>query len=299
MSADHWIAADWGTTNLRLWAMRGLVAVHHRASAQGMGGLTRDQYAGVLAGEIADWAEWANAPIVACGMVGSRQGWVEAPYATVPTQAQTPLVKVPDCNVWIICGASQTDPADVMRGEETQIAGLLAARPDFDGVVCLPGTHTKWAQISAGEICSFQSFMTGEIFALLAEQSVLRHTVGGDGFDAAAFDMAAFDAAVNDALAQPHRAYGRLFQLRAGALVGDLAPHTARATLSGLLIGWELAGAKPYWLGQEVALIGAPKLAALYARALEKQGVRVAQAEAEAATLAGLHRAWKRIGETA
>jgi 2-dehydro-3-deoxygalactonokinase len=227
-------------------------------------------------------------------MVGSRQGWSEAPYAKVPTQAQTPMARVPGSNVWIICGISQADPADVMRGEETQIAGLLAARPDFDGVICLPGTHTKWAHISAGEIVSFQSFMTGEIFALLAEQSVLRHTVGTD----CAFDMPAFDAAVNDALAQPHRAYGRLFQLRAGALVGDLAPDIARGQLSGLLIGWELAGAKPYWLGQEVALIGAPALSALYARALASQGVQVHTADAEAATLAGLHRAFKRIGQS-
>lgn len=295
MNDALWIAADWGTTNLRLWAMRGADVVHHRTSANGMGALTRDQFAPVLATEIADWADWAGAPVVACGMVGSRQGWSEAPYAKVPTQAQTPMARVPGSNVWIICGISQADPADVMRGEETQIAGLLAARPDFDGVICLPGTHTKWAHISAGEIVSFQSFMTGEIFALLAEQSVLRHTVGTD----LAIDMPTFDAAVNDALAQPHRAYGRLFQLRAGALVGDLAPQIARAQLSGLLIGWELAGAKPYWLGQEVALIGAPALSALYARALTSQGVQVQTADAEAATLAGLHRAFKRIGQSA
>ncbi|QUS37182.1 2-dehydro-3-deoxygalactonokinase [Falsirhodobacter algicola] len=295
MTSDHWIAADWGTTNLRLWAMRGAEVVHQRASARGMGGLNRTEFAQVLADETADWAEWTGAAIVACGMVGSRQGWHEAPYAKAPTLAQTPLANVPGTRVWITCGVSQDNPADVMRGEETQIAGLLAARADFEGVVCLPGTHTKWAHISAGEICSFQSFMTGEVFELLAGKSVLRHTVASS----CATEEEAFDAAVNDALAQPHRAYGRLFQLRAGALIGDLSPETARSTLSGLLIGWELAGAKPYWLGQEVALIGAPALAALYARALRHQGVQVSEADAEAATLAGLHRAWKRIGETA
>lgn len=286
----EWIAADWGTTNLRLWAMRGAEVIHRRASSQGMGGLTTAEFAPVLAHETADWADWADAPVVACGMVGARQGWVEAPYARVPTSAVTPLVKVPDARVWIAGGVSQTDPADVMRGEETQIAGLLAARPQFDGVVCLPGTHTKWARISAGEICSFQSFMTGEIFSLLATQSVLRHTV-----QAEAFDEAAFDGAVRDALAQPHRAYGRMFQLRAGALVGDLAPEVARARLSGMLIGWELAGAKPYWLGQEVVLIGSPALSKLYARALTAQGVQVTEAGIDATTLAGLHSAWKAL----
>jgi 2-dehydro-3-deoxygalactonokinase len=296
MSNVHWIAADWGTTNLRLWAMRGADVVHHRSSSQGMGGLVPAEFAPVLARETADWREgdWAAAPVVACGMVGSRQGWTEAPYATAPTQAGTPLAQVAGANVWIACGVKQIDPADVMRGEETQIAGLLAARPDFDGVICLPGTHTKWVRVSAGEICSFQSFMTGEIFALLADHSVLRHSV-----QAATFDMAAFDAAVQDALAQPHRAYGRLFQLRAGALVGELPPEVARATLSGLLIGWELAGAKPYWLGQEVALLGSPSLSMLYGRALQAQGVLVSEADVQAATLAGLHRAWKIIGGAA
>ncbi len=292
MSDALWIAADWGTTNLRLWAMRGAEVVHHSASAQGMGSLSREQFAPVLAAATAPWAEWQGVPVVACGMVGSRQGWAEAPYSMVPTQAQTPLAQVPGNKVWIVSGVAQKSPADVMRGEETQIAGLLAARPDFDGVICLPGTHTKWAHLSAGEIVSFQSFMTGEIFALLAEHSVLRHTVGTEG----QFDLSAFDAAVTDALAQPHRAYGRLFQLRAGALVDDLSPEIARAQLSGLLIGWELAAAKPYWLGQEVALIGAPALSALYARALQSQAVQVTEADAEAATLAGLYRAFQRIG---
>ncbi|WP_050523215.1 2-dehydro-3-deoxygalactonokinase [Pseudorhodobacter wandonensis] len=296
MSNAHWIAADWGTTNLRLWAMRGADVVHHRASGQGMGGLSPAEFAPVLAHETAEWraGDWAKAPVVACGMVGSRQGWTDAPYATAPTQAGTPLTRVAGENVWIAGGVKQLDPADVMRGEETQIAGLLAARPDFDGVVCLPGTHTKWVRVSAAEICSFQSFMTGEIFALLAEQSILRHTV-----QATEFDAEAFDGAVQDALAQPHRAFGRLFQLRAGALVGDLTPEVARSTLSGLLIGWELAAAKPYWLGQEVALVGSPALSALYARALVAQGVQVSEADAQAATLAGLHRAWKTIGEMA
>jgi len=296
MSNAHWIAADWGTTNLRLWAMRGAAAVHHRSSAQGMGGLKPAEFAPVLAQETAEWkaAEWADAPVVACGMVGSRQGWTEAPYAAAPTRAGTALVRVEGENVWIACGVKQLDPPDVMRGEETQIAGFLATRPDFDGVICMPGTHTKWARVSAGEICSFQSFMTGEIFGLLADHSVLRHTV-----QAASFDTDAFDLAVNDALAQPHRAFGRLFQLRAGALVGTLTPEVARATLSGLLIGWELAGAKPYWLGQEVALVGSPALSILYARGLRAQGTRVSEADAQAATLAGLHRAWKTLGSAA
>ncbi len=290
MTAVEWIAADWGTTNLRLWAMRGREVLERRNSGQGMSGLRREQYPEVLDQMTQGWGQ---APVIACGMVGSRQGWVEAPYRRVPVAAAPELVQVPGRRVWIVRGVSQMDPPDVMRGEETQIAGLLAARPSFDGALCLPGTHTKWARISAGEIVSFQSFMTGELFALLSRHSVLRHTVAEPD------DLPAFDTALNDALAQPHRAYGRLFQLRAAALLGELAPGTAGSRLSGSLIGWELAAAKPYWLGQEICVIGAPALAALYARALRAQGVACLEGEVEASTLAGLYSAWTTVKEIA
>ncbi len=289
MTAPDWIAVDWGTSNLRLWAMQGAGIVERREAAKGMGVLNAGEFAGVLDEATEGWPD--ELPVVACGMVGARQGWIEAPYQSVPVAAAPHLVQVPGRRVWIVCGVSQNDPPDVMRGEETQIAGMLAARPDFDGVVCLPGTHTKWARISAGEICHFRSFMTGELFGLLAGQSVLRHSLGEPG------DDAAFDAGLAEALAQPHRAYGRLFQLRAAGLIGTQDPSSAASRLSGLLIGWELAGAKPYWLGQEVALLGTPRVAALYARALAAQGVATTLADTEAATIAGLFRARQLIGD--
>ncbi|MDZ4095977.1 MAG: 2-dehydro-3-deoxygalactonokinase, partial [Paracoccaceae bacterium] len=173
--------------------------------------------------------------------------------------------------------------ADVMRGEETQIAGALALHPGFDGVICLPGTHSKWTHVSAGEVVSFQTCMTGELFALLSTQSVLRHGMAGDGWD-----DAAFDAALSDALSRPEKLATRLFSLRAEGLLAGLAPAQARARLSGLLIGIELAATRPYWLGQPVTLIGAEKLSGLYARALAAQGVVARQLPGAACTLAGL-----------
>lgn len=283
MTQPEWIAADWGMTHLRLWAMRGAEVMDHRRSDQGADGLARADYPAILDRECAGWG---TAPLVICGSAGAREGWVEAPYAPVPTQAALSAVQIPGRRGWIICGVSQTQPADAMRGEETQIAGLLAARPDFDGVVCLPGTQTKWARVSAGEICHFQSFLTGELFDLLSHRSVLRHSVGAPD------DMAAFDMAVQNALSQPHRAYGALFGLRADALLHGLSPGTAGARLSGTLIGWELAAAKPYWLGAQVVVIGAPALSGLYTRALSAQGVPAIAGDADVTTLAGLHRAW-------
>jgi 2-dehydro-3-deoxygalactonokinase len=284
-----WIAVDWGTSNLRAWAMGpGGLVLAEAASDDGMGKLTRDGFEPALLRLIADWLT-GHPPVLACGMVGSRQGWCEAPYRAVPCSPldRAALVAAPTTDprlsVHIAPGLKQTAPADVMRGEETQIAGALALMPGYDGILCLPGTHSKWAQISAGEVVSFQTYMTGEMFALLSEASVLRHGMQGGGWD-----DAAFDAAVSDALSRPERLGARLFSLRAEGLLAGLAPAAALARLSGLLIGTELAAARPYWLGQRVTLVGAAKLSAAYAKALKSQGVDAQHLSVTDCTLAGL-----------
>ena len=284
-----WIAVDWGTSNLRAFAMGADGRVLAEASSEdGMGKLTRDGFEPALLQLIGGWLGH-GALVVACGMVGSRQGWCEAPYRAVPCTPvdRAGLVQAPTTDprlrVLIAPGLKQASPADVMRGEETQIAGALRLMPGYDGVLCLPGTHSKWVHVSAGEVVSFQTFMTGEMFALISEASVLRHGMQGDGWE-----DAAFDSAVSDALSKPEKLGARLFSLRAEGLIAGLSPQAARARLSGLLIGTELAAAKPYWLGQRVTLIGAEKLSAAYARALASQGVEAARLNATDCTLAGL-----------
>lgn len=296
MSGVAWIAVDWGTSHVRAWLMRGDGAVlDRRSSAQGMGTLEHDGFEAALRALVGDALP---APVLACGMVGSRQGWAEAPYAAVPCAppSAAEAVQVPgtDLDVRILPGVKQARPADVMRGEETQIAGFLATSPGFDGVICLPGTHTKWAHVSAGEIVSFRTAMTGEMFALLSERSVLRHSMG-EGWDAEAFA-----AGVDQSLSRPERLAAALFSLRAEGLLDGLAGDAARARLSGLLLGAELASMRPYWLGQKVALIGAERLSAAYAEALSGQGVPTQMAGAEEMTLAGLKAAYTQIyGEAA
>lgn len=287
--SPDWIAVDWGTSNLRAWAMGADGRVLAEAeSDEGMGKLAPEGFEPALLRLITPWLA-GTPPVLACGMVGSRQGWREAPYRAVPC---TPLDRAaliaapttdPRLNVTIAPGLMQADPADVMRGEETQIAGALRLLPGYDGVLCLPGTHSKWAHISAGEVVSFQTFMTGELFALLSTASVLRHGMQGSGWD-----EAAFDTAVTDALSRPERLGARLFSLRAQGLIAGLTPDAARARLSGLLIGMELAAARPYWLGQRVTLIGAEKLSTAYARALAAQGITAGRLSVTDCTLAGL-----------
>lgn len=286
-----WIAVDWGTSNLRVWVMdRSGAVIETVSSDRGMGTLGAEGFEPVLREMIADWVPDAGQlPVIACGMVGARQGWVEAPYVATPCTAPglSAAIKAPvqdaRLDVRILPGVKQASPPDVMRGEETQIAGFLAAMPDFDGVLCLPGTHTKWVHISAREIVSFRTFMTGELFALLSRDSVLRFSVAGDGWD-----NAAFLEAVDDAMSSPQRVSARLFSLRAASLLEDTDPAVSRARLSGYLMGLEISGAKDYWLGRDIALIGAPGLTALYRDALAAQGAAPAQIDGADIALAGL-----------
>ena len=284
---SRWIAVDWGTTRLRAWAMEGGRPTAHAASDAGMGTLDRAGYEPALLALIEPWLEDDPIDIVACGMVGSRQGWVEARYASVPcTPLDTPFARPettdPRLRVHVVPGLRQDDPADVMRGEETQIAGHIASRPNWDGVLCLPGSHTKWVEASAGEVIGFRTFMSGELFAALRRHTVLRHTTGEGWNDAA------FAEAVSDAISRPEAMAARLFGLRAEALLHGLAPGAATARLSGLVLGAELAAARAYWLGREVVIVGEATLARRYEAALTAQGLSPTLAPAEGTTLAGL-----------
>lgn len=283
-----WIAVDWGTSNLRAWAMRGKAVLAEAQSEDGMGRLARDDFEPALLRLIGDWLGPGVMPVVACGMVGSRQGWQEAPYRAVPCAAlqagvlQQVKTQDPRISFGIAPGLKQQSPADVMRGEETQIAGAASLLGSFDGVFCLPGTHSKWVAMQGPDVARFRTFMTGEMFALLSEQSVLRHGM------AEGWQDAAFAQAVSDAIAAPEEAMAGLFSLRAEGLLAGLAPEAARARLSGLLIGAEISAARPFWQGKEVALIGASRLAGLYARALAAQRILVRQLDGTSCTVAGL-----------
>lgn len=302
VAPPDWIAVDWGTSHLRLWRMdRFGVASGRTDSGDGVGRIAREQFEPVLLRILGDdLPAEGHLTVICCGMAGSRQGWAEAPYATVPcpppTIARATRVRTrsPRLSVHILPGLSQSSPADVMRGEETQIAGFLSSQPGFDGVLCLPGTHCKWARVSAGEVASFRTYMTGEVFALLSARSVLCHSVSASGFDADSFR-----AAVSHAMSRPQALAGDLFSLRAESLLEGLDATVARSRLSGLLIGAELAAARPYWLGQEIAIVGEGGIARAYETALIAQGAAPRLVSAEEMTLLGLRAAYAQLREHA
>ena len=260
-------------------------------------GLENDDFEPLLSDKISNWVSGdINIPILCCGMVGAKQGWMEAPYATVPynLMQESDSVKVictdNRLDVRILGGLKQNDPADVMRGEETQIRGFLSNFSNFDGIICLPGTHTKWVQVSAGEVISFRTFMSGELFALMSEYSVLKHSVNSDGWN----DQE-FNSAVSESISNPQKLFSDFFKLRADDLLNKVEKSVLRSKLSGYIIGTELAGAKPYWLGQNIVILAKYDLSKVYKAALEGQGVFAQEVDATKCTLDGLTKAFSLI----
>lgn len=287
MTKLDWIAADWGQTHLRVWGLSGDTVLHAAESDQGMAQLLRSELEPALLALIEDWLPAGQVtPVIVCGLLSGARDWVDATYRAVPcaplgtalVQAETRDLRV---SLHVVPGLRQTTPPDIMRGEETQIAGFLALNPGWDGVICLPGTHSKWAHLSAGEVLSFQSFMTGEMFSLLSHHSTLRHSIAG-------WDEAGFIEGFDESMERPERLMARLFSIRAETLLLSRDAAHARARLSGLLIGAELAATKPYWLGQRVAVIGAKDVAQTYATACARLSVPVTLHHAAEITLAGL-----------
>ncbi|NMM43670.1 2-dehydro-3-deoxygalactonokinase [Rhodospirillaceae bacterium KN72] len=299
-----WIAVDWGTSRLRVWAMtaNGTVLAA-RQSEDGMSTLSSADYERVLTALVSDFlpvAEGAPMPVVVCGMAGARGGWREAGYRTVPCTLGDvgDLTRVPcrdpRLSVTILPGLRQKDAPDVMRGEETAIAGLISAENLRDGVACLPGTHSKWCRIDRGGIAEFTTVMTGELFAAIAGHTILRLSLS-EG----AFSETAFREGVDEGLQHPETLTARLFGLRANDLLSWVGPGVAVSRLSGLLVGAELSATRSYWADGAVHLVASDPLAEKYALAFEVAGAEFIRENAEKLTLAGLGAVYRALLEDA
>ncbi len=305
MSGNPAVAAvDWGTTRLRVWLLDASGAP--LAERRGDDGLITAQKTGfstVLEGHLAELKAPGDLPVVICGMAGSRQGWVEAPYVDVPSSIDAILkgaARIPGekRDIRIVPGLAQrlTDRPDVMRGEETQLAGAgLPASGRH--TVCMPGTHSKWVSVQDGSVAGFGTWPTGELFSVLAEHSILRHSLGEKPASVAADDPV-FRKSCETALAEGGDILSRLFAIRAGGLLHGLNAADAAATLSGLLIGAEIASArKRYGTGNgEVTLIASGPLGVLYGAALGLAGLAIDPVDADDAVRAGLFEAARQNG---
>jgi 2-dehydro-3-deoxygalactonokinase len=297
MQAD-WVAVDWGTSNVRVWGIgAGGDVVFARTSDQGMGKLTPDAYPRVLSALLAGEVGTAGPAfdVLICGMAGARQGWLEAPYLEAPAdlgalgaRAVVPALPGARWSARILPGVCQrlAGAEDVMRGEETQLLGLATFWPDFSGVVCMPGTHSKWVQLSGRRVERFATMMTGELFDVLRTHTVLRHSLSGELGGADGDD--GFNIGLAGGVEAPQKLPAALFKVRAAALLSGRTPDWCAGFLSGLLIGSEV-GAQRDWIGQgEIAIVGDARLATLYAKGLALAGGRARIVDGTEATLAGL-----------
>lgn len=305
MSSKPTIAAvDWGTTRLRVWLLDEAGAVvDERRSDEGLLTAQHKGFASVLDRHLKDMGAADGLPAIVCGMAGARQGWIEAPYVEVPSSLGDILgaaVPVPDAgrDVRIVPGLAQRNPRtpDVMRGEETQLAGVAAEVGSGSHLVCMPGTHCKWVGVDDGTVSGFGTWPTGEMFSVFAQHSILRHSLGEKPAPVAP-DNAVFQEWCREALADGDIG-ARLFGIRAAGLLNGLGQADAAAALSGLLIGAEIASATRRFGKRDtpVVLVGSGPLGALYAEALKLGGLAVRLADADKAVLSGLVAAARRNG---
>lgn len=272
------IVVDWGTSSFRAFRIADDGAiVDRRSSARGIMHVPDGRFAETLRNEVGDWLKAGENRVLLAGMIGSRQGWKEAPYVPCPAGAAelgAALVDVPfdGAQVKLVPGMNGVDLsgiAEVMRGEETQVVGALAAI-GRDGLACLPGTHSKWVRVEGGRIVRFTSHMTGEVFGALRD-----HTILGRMMKDGAPNDEAFLAGVARS-AEPGGLLHHLFGVRTQTLFGNLAETDGASYLSGILIGHELRAELGGMQGETVHLIGAPELVALYAQAIAACGSKAA-----------------------
>lgn len=293
-SKTDWVAVDWGTSNVRAWGMGADGAETFASqSDKGMGKIKPPDYPDILAGLIGDHAP-AGTPVVVCGMAGARQGWREAAYIETPadlTALAQGAVEPPGSafDVRILPGICQPDPGreDVMRGEETQLLGLLAMRPGFEGTVILPGTHSKWVEIKDGRVVRFATAMTGELYEILSQHSVLRHSFAAGDADGEEIE-AGITEGMQAGLDDPALLTSLIFRTRAAALLSGKGPGWCSGYLSGLLVGAEIGGHGDWLTDQPVPLIGSARFGTLYGTALSMLGLSGEPMDAGAATISGL-----------
>ena len=261
------IGVDWGTSSLRATRLVNGQITDTHASAAGIMAVAEGGFEATLRAAVGPWLAQGETCILMSGMIGSRQGWVEASYLPCPADAAAlahNLTPVPfdGATLHIVPGLSATDAdgtPEVMRGEETQILGA-----GVEGLICLPGSHAKWVTVANGRILGFVTYLSGEAFSALRSATIL-----GRMMTDAPHDPDAFGDGLRRA-ASPGHLLHHLFGVRTRGLMGTLSPDSAASYLSGLLIGHEVRAACP--VDTKVTLLGAPALCDLYARAIRAIG---------------------------
>jgi 2-dehydro-3-deoxygalactonokinase len=282
------IAVDWGTSRFRAYLIADHEAILGRVeSDEGIAHLSGRPHRDVFLEHCQAWlAEHPAAMIVLVGMVGSRNGWVEVPYVEPPASTAVVAARCATITLdgarkaYVVPGVRASAPygSDVMRGEE--VLGFGAAEA---GVVCLPGTHSKWVIVRGQSIVDLRTFVTGELFALVRDGSFIA-SLGRPGESACAFERGL------SAAHAPEGLLATLFTARAGVLDGSLPPEGVGDYVSGLLIGTEIIRAQAIFNPKAVTVVGSPDLAHRYEIAMRQCGIEVSVVPSEQAFVRGVMR---------
>ena len=297
------VAVDWGTSSFRaaLIAPNGDV-LDELSTPRGILGFKPYEFVPYLLATCARFTAAAGQMFLLSGMIGSKNGLLEVPYCPCPATASNIAAAlgwvdtgIADLSIAIVPGV-RSGFDDVMRGEETQVFGAAAVLGVQDAVMVLPGTHSKWVQLKDGAIVKFNTFMTGEFYALLSQHSILAKSLPDPTDKPAALDKTAFLQGIERAMnssASGQSLLGNAFSTRVKSLFNELHPAQAASYLSGLVIGDELVAMR-LPAGSQVIVIGSPTLCERYNLALDHLGVQT-RAIGNQAAWAGLHSIYGQI----
>jgi 2-dehydro-3-deoxygalactonokinase len=289
---EGFIAVDWGTTNRRAYRLDGSGhCVEEFDDDKGALAVSGGGFPAAIA-EIR--VRLGDYPLLLAGMIGSNRGWQDAGYVSAPAGIDELVAALvwPGDREAIVPGVSylKNDRADVMRGEEVQLLGGVAAGLiDPDGLVCHPGTHNKWVTMRGGKINGFRTVMTGELFSLLKEHSILSDLLQGEVEPNDVFKEAARYAIYNEALPAD------LFSVRARVILGQARKEDAASYASGLLIGSDVRIGLSLPTGAQVTAVGRPDLTKLYAAAIGEASRDAVELDGEQCFLAGAQEIAKRM----
>lgn len=285
------IFCDWGTTNLRAFLLENGKVIDEYSSSNGLKNAKEIGFAKVLGEILIHFDAPINIPVKLSGMVGSKHGWKEAPYAPAPvtvSDMRDKSVSIKEFpNVEIFGGVSYELPngkMDVMRGEEVQIFGVLEKFPHVEQI-CLPGTHSKWVQTKDGSINSFSTWMTGDLFNSFSEHTIFKEQISSNAFCQSAFTKGVAMAKLSGSI------INSAFHLRTDYLFGKVDASEFHSYLSGFLIGSEVKGAASN--SEEVIVCGSEKMLELYSLALNHFGILAIEFPASEATVLGMQKITK------
>jgi len=259
-----WVALDWGTSNFRAYLMDNNNVIDQVSTQEGMKFIDQNEFEKILIKNIDAWNNKFDIKvIIASGMVGAKQGWIEVPYINSPCDIRNVNFKtlkiLDDVNIHILSGVSQFNPSDVMRGEETQIAGFLLNNVDFNGSICLPGTHSKWVNMNSYNIQEFTTFLTGELYEIVKKYSILNHSL-----NTTELDDEIVKSSAKLIIENPSFISNKLFEIRADNLLKNSNQTSNNSKLVGYLLGIELSGSRTYWEDKDLVIIGSSNLNKYY-----------------------------------